>query len=339
LVACAGLAAVVVCVPSVAGAVTAAKPTPPPTVASVQQELGTLALKNAQLVEQYDEAQVAVAAKQKAAAAAQRIAARAEAAYQVGRGQLAATLTAQYEGGTFSAAGALLSSQSGQSYLDQLTALSMISDHTAQTVAALETVQADAAKAQQTAKTLLAAANKKLAQLVRTRSTVSAQIQKYTALLGTLTAAQRTAYLAAANPVASKPQIAMATSTLAVHASSKAALIAVRFALSQVGKPYSYGSAGPYSYDCSGLTMRAWQAAGISLPHSAEGQYNYGTHVPATIASLQPGDLVFFYEPIGHVTIYIGNGLMVSAPETGEDVSVVPLTAFNGEITGATRLT
>jgi cell wall-associated NlpC family hydrolase len=339
LLACAGLAVAVVCIPSVAGAVSAAKPTPPPTVASVQQQLGALALQNTQLVEQYDQAQVAVAAKRRAAVLAQRVAARAEAAYQAGRRQLAATLTAQYEGGTFSAAGALLSSQSGESYLNQLTMLSMISDHNAQTVAALVTVQANAAKAQQTAKTLLAQANKTLAQLGQRRAVVSAQVQRYTVLLGTLTATQRAAYLAAANPVASKPQVAVATATLAVRASSQAALTAVRFALSQVGKPYSYGSAGPYSYDCSGLTMRAWGAAGVSLPHSAEDQYSYGTHVPATVASLQPGDLVFFYQPIGHVTIYIGNGLMVSAPETGENVAVVPLSAFNGQITGATRLT
>jgi cell wall-associated NlpC family hydrolase len=83
--------------------------------------------------------------------------------------------------------------------------------------------------------------------------------------------------------------------------------------------------------------MEAWAHAGVSLPHSAAEQYNYGTHVP--ISALMPGDLVFFYQPIGHVTIYIGNGLMVSAPTEGENVSVVPLSAFSGDITGATRLT
>jgi cell wall-associated NlpC family hydrolase len=83
--------------------------------------------------------------------------------------------------------------------------------------------------------------------------------------------------------------------------------------------------------------MAAWHAGGVSLPHSAADQYNYGRHVSRS--ELQPGDLIFFYQPIGHVTIYIGNGLMVSAPTEGQDVSVVPLSAFNGQITGATRLT
>ena len=69
--------------------------------------------------------------------------------------------------------------------------------------------------------------------------------------------------------------------------------------------------------------MMAWAAAGVSLPHSAASQYNYGNHVSRD--QLEPGDLIFFYSPIGHVTIYIGNGLMVSAPTEGEPVSVVPL--------------
>jgi cell wall-associated NlpC family hydrolase len=97
-----------------------------------------------------------------------------------------------------------------------------------------------------------------------------------------------------------------------------------------------FGAAGPSSYDCSGLTMAAWARAGVSLPHSAADQYNYGTHVPEY--ALQPGDLLFFYQPIGHVTIYIGDGLMVSAPTEGEDVQVVPLSYFQSDYSGATRL-
>ena len=85
-----------------------------------------------------------------------------------------------------------------------------------------------------------------------------------------------------------------------------------------------------------GLTMAAWASAGVSLPHSAAGQYNYGHHV--SFNDLQPGDLLFFYQPIGHVTIYIGNGMMVSAPQTGETVKVIPADTFGSSYTGATRL-
>ena len=72
---------------------------------------------------------------------------------------------------------------------------------------------------------------------------------------------------------------------------------AVQFALDQVGKPYVCGAAGPDAYDCSGLTMASWQQGGVSLPHSAADQYNYGHHV--SFDQLQPGDLMFFYQPIG----------------------------------------
>jgi peptidoglycan DL-endopeptidase CwlO len=80
----------------------------------------------------------------------------------------------------------------------------------------------------------------------------------------------------------------------------------------------------------------AWHAGGVSLPHSAANQYNYGHHV--SYDQLQPGDLMFFYQPIAHVTIYIGDGLMVSAPEPGESVQVVAADAFGSDFVGATRL-
>jgi len=85
----------------------------------------------------------------------------------------------------------------------------------------------------------------------------------------------------------------------------------------QVGKPYEYGAAGPDSYDCSGLTQYAYRAAGIELPHSSRSQSEMGT--PVDRASLQPGDVVFFYQPVSHVGIYVGDGQMVDAgtEETG----------------------
>ena len=74
----------------------------------------------------------------------------------------------------------------------------------------------------------------------------------------------------------------------------------------QVGDAYVYGAAGPDAFDCSGLTMMAWAQAGVSLPHSSSAQYGSGPHVAAS--ALQPGDLVFYYSPISHVGMYIGNG-------------------------------
>ena len=98
---------------------------------------------------------------------------------------------------------------------------------------------------------------------------------------------------------------------------------ALQFALTKRGDPYVWGAAGPSSFDCSGLVLWAYAQVGISLPHFTGDQWNMGVHVAR--ADLQPGDLVFFYPDIGHVGLYIGNGLMVDAPTFGEPVQVQPV--------------
>jgi len=90
---------------------------------------------------------------------------------------------------------------------------------------------------------------------------------------------------------------------------------ALAFARAQIGKPYVWGATGPDSYDCSGLTQAAWKAAGVSLPRTTYDQVNAGTTV--SLANAQPGDLIFFYDDISHVGIYIGNGMMIHAPKPG----------------------
>ena len=101
---------------------------------------------------------------------------------------------------------------------------------------------------------------------------------------------------------------------------------AVDFALAQVGDAYVYGAAGPSAWDCSGLTMAAWAAAGVSLPHSAAMQPGMGTAV--SVSDLQPGDLVFYYSPVSHVGMYIGNGQLVHAPNPSTSVEVVSVTSM-----------
>lgn len=93
----------------------------------------------------------------------------------------------------------------------------------------------------------------------------------------------------------------------------------VGFAYAQLGKPYIFGAEGPGSYDCSGLTKRAWAQAGVKLPHNAAQQWNVTAHVSR--ANLQPGDLVF-YSSLDHVALYIGNDKVIHAPTPGDVVKV-----------------
>jgi cell wall-associated NlpC family hydrolase len=111
------------------------------------------------------------------------------------------------------------------------------------------------------------------------------------------------------------------------------AAAAVQYALAQVGDAYVYGAAGPSAFDCSGLTMMAWAQAGVGLPHSSSAQFGSGPHVSSS--ALQPGDLVFYYSPISHVAIYIGNGLIVHAAYPGAGVRVAGV--FSMPYSGAVR--
>ena len=114
--------------------------------------------------------------------------------------------------------------------------------------------------------------------------------------------------------------------------------IALKYALQQVGDVYVWAAAGPTRWDCSGLTMRAFAQAKVSLPHSSRVQIRYGKSVSSR--ELKPGDLLFFGQPISHVSIYMGKGKMVHAPRPGKRVEVTKFTMRFGSkpFVGAKRI-
>jgi cell wall-associated NlpC family hydrolase len=129
-------------------------------------------------------------------------------------------------------------------------------------------------------------------------------------------------YSGVRDKIAKKDPTQLATLPPIVGGSGKAQK-ALSLALAQRGKPYVWGAAGPSTFDCSGLTMWAYGQVGINLPHFTGSQWNSGTHI--SLSKLQPGDLVFFYSDLHHMGMYIGNGMMVHAPHTGDVVRVAPL--------------
>ncbi|MBB4685139.1 cell wall-associated NlpC family hydrolase [Amycolatopsis jiangsuensis] len=118
-----------------------------------------------------------------------------------------------------------------------------------------------------------------------------------------------------------------------IHAPGPAADAALQAALSKLGSPYEWGATGPSQFDCSGLMKWAYEKAGVSLPRSSSAQSTFGT--PVQRSQLQPGDLVFYYSPVSHVGMYIGNGKMVHAPTTGDVVKISPL---QSQYVGARRV-
>jgi cell wall-associated NlpC family hydrolase len=154
--------------------------------------------------------------------------------------------------------------------------------------------------------------------LAQEKAAIEAKAAEADELLATLEAEQRQAM---AQDQAPRP----------AQVSGNAAAV-VDHALGQVGKPYVWAAEGPDSYDCSGLTMMAWAQAGVSLPHSASAQMSSGT--PVSQSELRPGDLVFYYSPVSHVGIYIGNGQIVDAanPSTGVRVASVTSMPYSGAV-------
>ena len=182
----------------------------------------------------------------------------------------------------------------------------------------------------------------KLAEQRRLLSSIKGQIAQMEAAQQAqqlrLEAAARARLIASKNREAEQPTIIGASATApnadTVIAPPSQYQGAVGYAVSQVGTPYVWGGAAPGGFDCSGLVMWAYAQVGVSLPHSSYAQYNYG--VPVSVDELEPGDLVFF-DGLGHVGMYIGNGQFVEAPHSGDVVKVSQM-ANRKDYLGAVRI-
>jgi cell wall-associated NlpC family hydrolase len=325
-------------------------------IGAVNAELDRLARQNDQLDEQYNLASAAVAAAQRTARQAQQAADRAATRYRAAHARFLQAVLQQYVSGPSPSIGNLMTSTAPQQYLDDLTLADYMSNQFADTVRTEQTMQADATRANHQAAAALTAARSKEAALAARRAALRQQAQRFQHLLDSLTAQQRReraharavaaararAELAAQQQRAAQQQAAQTSAPSASAPGPVAGPVSgsvgrvIAFAEAQVGKPYSFGAAGPNAYDCSGLTMAAWAQAGVQLPHSAAEQYNYGTHV--AYSQLQPGDLIFLYSPIGHVELYVGHDLAVSAADPSIGIVYVHPSQDMADYAGATRL-
>ena len=317
---------------------------PAPTIQSVQKKLNKIQAQNSALVEQYNKAKIDLAKKQKAAVAAQNTAVAAAAAFEQAKQAVSDTEYAQYTTGAVSGIGALMETQNPQTYLQSLSTQSMLSRHTAQVAANLDAANAAATQAAKNAAALVKSAKALLASLTKQKADLDKAFAKWNGLLNSLTATQRQAYQKSFSTQPTVAQIALIKTAMSMSNIPGAAQKAVDFALAQQGKRYVFATAGPDTFDCSGLTMAAYASAGISLPHDAAGQYDYGTHINYSsvadlLAKLKPGDLIFYYSPIGHVVIYVGNGQAMSASTEGVPLGLVTVGSWDSDqITGATRI-
>jgi cell wall-associated NlpC family hydrolase len=160
------------------------------------------------------------------------------------------------------------------------------------------------------------------------------------AILDSLNAQQKAQVLATTVGGSSSTAVSSKTSPGGTYTgpTSSEADKAVQFVYDQLGCPYVYGATGPCNsgFDCSGLVMQAWASAGISIPRDTYSQYAALPHIP--MSDLQPGDLIF-YNGLGHVAMYVGNGYIIDAPRTGLNVEKIPMSTswYASSVVGAAR--
>ncbi|MFF4061559.1 NlpC/P60 family protein [Streptomyces sp. NPDC001668] len=214
--------------------------------------------------------------------------------------------------------GRLTSRQKGMvdDYVSEQSATMKKRQEASQSLQTLSETQSDLRTAKATVQKKLATARELLSELTAQEKARLAAIEKQKQEEAARRAAELAQQQAAAEQAAQEtaaPQESTAPATDSSYATMAAKALA--FARAQIGKPYVWGATGPDSYDCSGLTQAAWKAAGVDLPRVTYDQVNAGTTV--SLADAQPGDLVFFYDDISHVGLYIGNGMMIHAPKPG----------------------
>ena len=298
----------------------------PTTSARLEDQLDQLNRQADLLVEQYNQSNEALARIRRSLKGLRAQASGAENDLRRLQASLGARASAAYVQGAGSAVAAVLGSDDPAAAIARVQVLELLATNDGDLIDQLGV----AGKALDARKADLVAAEKAQAAEVKRLEAKKAEVEraadKTRALLARMRAADRAS-------VPSRPSTPVAPPPLGGGGGGGgSAAAAVAFARAQVGKPYCYGGAGMSCYDCSGLTMMAWRQAGISLPHSSAAQYNVGRRISAS--ELQPGDLIFYYSPISHVSIYIGGGQRISATHTGDYVRVQSL---GSSIVGFTR--
>jgi cell wall-associated NlpC family hydrolase len=310
----------VVLTPSVASA-------DPTTADQARQAVTDTGQKLSALDEQVHEATATAEQQQAAADAAAAAAGQAQAQLDALEPQLRAIAQTGYVGTTRGRLAAFLTSGSADDLIQQMNTLDQLASHADAIVAQAAVARTAAEEAQQAATEAAQAAAAAESDLTSQKDQLQDELAGYQADFARLSATDqvRVQNVLAGPDVSASP----------APAPTEAAGIAVQTALAQLGDSYVAGASGPDAFDCSGLTMYAYAAAGVTLPHSSRAQASIG--VPVDRSDLEPGDLVFFYTPISHVGIYIGNGQMVHASVPGKPVAVTSVD--KGGYVGATRVT
>jgi cell wall-associated NlpC family hydrolase len=303
---------------------------PQPTVAQVQARINHLTSQFDKISVQLDQASQQLATARSRLSEVRVHLDRANAKFLTARASVARNAASAFEDtGAMSAAG-LLTSVDPAAVLRQGSLLTELSGSRSAQATQLLTAASQLAGAQQQMQRTRDGITALKGQLAGRRKSLGKLIDTEKATLATLTGTQQQAVQAGSIGAGGTT-----TATYTGPASTQAGK-AVAFAYAQLGKPYQWGATGPASYDCSGLVQAAWAAAGVAIPRDTYQQWAALPHIAAS--TIQPGDLLY-YDGIGHVTMYVGGGYMIDAPQTGMNVQKIPVSTgwYASTFVGAAR--
>jgi len=282
---------------------------PQPSLGSLVAQARQLEFQINALSEQYDGLRIQLSRAQADVQLAEQAAARAATALAGGQLAVAQLAAENYmDAGLDPALQALAAGNPGQ-FLSQESVITELDQASSDRASTLSNEEGTDQRARQTAGQQLATVQALEAAMNAKKAAITARIDQV-------------------NSAAMKQAMAIFTQTgqypdITIPTANTVGAQALAAALSRRGDPYVWGAAGPGTFDCSGLVVWAFAQEGIALPHYTGDLWNSGVHIPR--ADLEPGDLVFFFPDISHVGIYLGDGLMVDAPDFGETVRVEPV--------------
>jgi peptidoglycan DL-endopeptidase CwlO len=303
------------------GGISAAQTTAPkPNLTTLVAEAKQLEFQINALSEQYDGLHIQLGRAQANAQIAQNAASRGAAALAVSQQSVAQLAAANYMGSGLDPTFQALTTGDPQQFLSQASAVAELDQSSGMKVNTLGNEVRQALRDKQTADQQIAEVNALEAQMNTKKKVIEAKIDQV-------------------NSAAMKQAMAVFTQTgqypnIDIPTANTVGAQALQAAITREGDPYVWGASGPGEFDCSGLVVWAYAQEGIALPHYTGDLWNSGMHVARS--DLEPGDLVFFFADISHVGIYIGDGMMIDAPDFGETVHVQPV--FWSDYVGAVRI-
>jgi len=282
---------------------------PPPSLTTLVAQAKQLEFQINALSEQYDGLRIQLGRAQADAQIAEQAAARDATALASGQLAVAQLAAENYMSAGLDPTLQALTAGNPEQFLSQASTITELDQSSGDEVSILSDEESQDQRARQTADQQLATASALAAQLNAKKEAINAAIDQV-------------------NSAAMKQAMAIFTQTgqypdITIPTANTVGAQALAAALSRRGDPYVWGAAGPGAFDCSGLVVWAFAQEAITLPHYTGDLWNSGLHIPR--ADLEPGDLVFFFSDISHVGIYLGNGLMVDAPDFGETVRIDPV--------------